>query len=484
MQIDMNLFQIHPEFIDRDNRNQRLESQVTAESLLTRCEAFLPNVSGKKILDLGCCIGAMGHWCLTNAASFYVGVEIQQDYAATAAELLVRHHPENKFKVHNTDIISFLENNSETFDIIIFIGVLYTFVNTFDIIKRLTSISNEIIIDSLYPVFDYNNHQVIEIVNQQKINNALDITQGLIGVGCRPTESALITIFNTYGFTKSEKIKPSVVQNDSTHESYNDLILSNNKPAIPSRFAFRFLKNGIAKQFELETILKRNIKTETAPLNVPTFIKAKKWVFDEEVAKRFYQEALNNIPDYVKVVSLISRLLKKHFNDYENIQIRDVGSAIGYTIDRLLENGFINVYGLEKSVDMIKHSKYPERIYYGDRIPISKKWDVIILNWTLHFIPESQEFLQHVYDSLLPGGILFLTDKMDSDDFIKEEYVKFKIDRGISINDIKLKEQQLEGVLITKPLTWYLETLKELGFTNIKIINSRLMFKTLVCNKE
>lgn len=208
------------------------------------------------------------------------------------------------------------------------------------------------------------------------------------------------------------------------------------------------------------------------------------WKFNETIAKQFYQEASLNIPDYLKIISLITPTVREIFGENNELFILDVGSAIGYTVDKLLGDGFKNVYGVDSSRDMINYSQHAERIYHSDQIPTDKKWDVIIINWTLHFIKDRQEFLCSAYDSLLPGGLLFLTEKTLSPSEIDSiNYKDFKIAQGMSLTEIENKTRSLEGILVSKPLEWYIETLEFLGFKDISIINSRFMFKTIIARK-
>lgn len=475
-----NIFELHPEFVERDNRNGREHSRVTIESLYNRCVAFLPDVKGKTILDFGCCVGAMGHWCLENGAKHYTGIEIQEEYAKTAIELLSAYHDSDSFLIKQMDIHKFLESNENFYDIIIFIGVIYVFVNTFEIVEKICKICNEqIVMDSLAPVFDYNNHAIIEIIEKQKINNAADITQGLVGIGVRPSETAVQLIFSLYGFSNSERIIPELER--SSPDPFNDYLVTSMRTLHPARFGFRFFKSNELALYDLNTVVVSK-RDETAPLTPVNFIK--RWEFDEGVAKRFFQEALNNIPDYVKVVRKIGPTIRQIFKDNNELTILDVGSAIGYTVDQLLNEGFVNVYGIDSSKDMIKHSKHQERIFYGDKMPADGKWDVIIMNWTLHFVKEREEYLKSIYERMNSGGLLFLTEKTLSESRAETEaYVEFKISRGMTMDEIEAKTIAIEGVLIPLPLEWYKETLTKIGFKEIEIINNRLMFKTLIARK-
>jgi hypothetical protein len=51
---------------------------------------------------------------------------------------------------------------------------------------------------------------------------------------------------------------------------------------------------------------------------------------------------------------------------------------------------------------------------------------------------------------------------------------------GLSELEIKQKQQQISGVLVTQPLTWYLKTLNDLGFKQIEIINAHTAFVTFM----
>lgn len=209
------------------------------------------------------------------------------------------------------------------------------------------------------------------------------------------------------------------------------------------------------------------------------------WKFDEIVAKRFYQEAVSNIPDYEKVVEMIGPIIRKLFREKSlKLKILDVGSAIGFTVNKLQWEGFVNTYGVESSLDMIKHSQCGDHIFHCSELPHGLQWDVIIINWTLHFIKDRKKYLEAVYEALTPGGLLFLTEKtLNSSEEEKKDYINFKKGKGISLEEINAKALALDGILIPFPIEWYYDTLQELGFKNILMINSRFMFKTLIARK-
>ena len=85
-----NCFETAPEFVDEDNRQFRTHNPVTKEQMRNKHEVLFPEhlIKGKTVLDLGSCLGATGHWCLSHGAAHYTGVEVQKEYAALAAKLL------------------------------------------------------------------------------------------------------------------------------------------------------------------------------------------------------------------------------------------------------------------------------------------------------------------------------------------------------------------------------------------------------------
>lgn len=207
----------------------------------------------------------------------------------------------------------------------------------------------------------------------------------------------------------------------------------------------------------------------------------KQWEFDEDVAKRFHNEATSHIPDYEKVINLCLSLVQSKFGDTKNIRIIDIGSAIGHTIDVFINHGLTEIYGLEQSAHMIEHSTHKDRVFHGSLLPKPYMWDVVIANWTLHFIHDRARFIEDIASKLNPGGLLILTDKMatSKNSGCDEMYYQFKLDNGITPEEIEKKALLLQGVLNPLSLEWYIDSLTQVGFKDIAILNSRFMFNTI-----
>ena len=204
------------------------------------------------------------------------------------------------------------------------------------------------------------------------------------------------------------------------------------------------------------------------------------WKFNEEVAARFEIEARTHIPNYELVVQKCVDIALNAFPQ-KSAKIIDVGSAIGYTMERLRAAGFAEVYGVDCSKAMIERCRAPERVTHSSSFPtIDAPFDMVLANWTLHFIPEREAYITDIKSALNDNGIFILTDKMTSSTFVHEQYYNFKRAMGVSEEEIVRKEASLKGVLETRPLEWYLNTLQAQGFRDISIIDAPYCFATII----
>jgi hypothetical protein len=217
------------------------------------------------------------------------------------------------------------------------------------------------------------------------------------------------------------------------------------------------------------TTLQELIKNDTTTLS-------DSWIFDKSVAERFQHEADTNIPSYHTVIDKCLQFANKHLQKTD--KIIDVGSALGYTMGKFIDAGFINVTGVDNSPAMNEGNKYS--VICSDKLP-EDIYNLVLMNWTLHFIKDKTTYLIDIYNKL-DNGYLILTDKTSQSEIIKELYYDFKRSKGVSNNYIKEKEKSLQGVMHTLPVDWYLKSLRDIGF-KVEIIHSDLGFTTFLCRK-
>jgi SAM-dependent methyltransferase len=440
-------------------------------------------IEGKRILDLGSATGAAGHWCLHHGAAHYTGVEIQESFANISIELLSSTYKATQFEIINTDLINFINTNTRSWDIVIAAGVIHGFFNPFDTIQKLTQLSNQ--------------HIVVETLNTPEPNSVPTINFGIMNMvryadnnlpyqGITPSVGirAFELIMNEYGFIQDgEQLFPKRIKN--SHDAYNDSMNWTKLDSSTQRFLARYKKSILQSQ-SLETKIRDNISSTN---NLQTAIhygveiekNTRVWQFDDTVAQRFHEEAISNIPDYQRVIDLCLTLALDKFT--KQSYVVDVGSAIGHTIDQFINQGFENVIGVEASESMIKYSQHSDRVVLSSTLPLDITADLILANWTLHFIIERKQYILNMFNALNSNGVVIITDKTTQSDTIKKLYYDFKRKNGVSDSYIKDKEEKLKGYMHCYTCEWYLDTLASVGFKNIQIINSNLGFVTFYAEK-
>ncbi len=204
-----------------------------------------------------------------------------------------------------------------------------------------------------------------------------------------------------------------------------------------------------------------------------------KWTFNKEVAKNFDYIADTSIPKYRVIIHKTVDIIKNLRSDS---QIIDVGCATGNTLDALKKHGFTNLFGVDSSRAMWNETrdKGYKNIFDSLTLPKGISFDVVIANWTLHFIePEKRlEYISNIYNSMVDGGVLILSEKVNED---QTEYLKFKKSNFLTDEEIKAKEEALKGVLITRPIEWYMRALKL--FKSVEIIDHTYCFVTFLVIK-
>ena len=177
------------------------------------------------------------------------------------------------------------------------------------------------------------------------------------------------------------------------------------------------------------------------------------WTFNEETAVQFDTIARSSIPHYEEVIEKSLGIALALFPVRDQVKIIDVGSATGYTMARFRDAGFSQMYGVDDSPAMLRKSRVQEHLILSKAFPKDRgPYDMVLANWTLHFIRERKAYLQDIYDALAEDGVLLLTDKMQTSGFVHDRYHDFKRSMGLSEEHIAYKAAAIQGVLIPYPL--------------------------------
>lgn len=476
----MNIFESSPEFIDLDCRRTRVYHPTTKETVYKKCQVQLPKelIENKTILDLGSALGAAGHYALSNGAKHYTGVEIQNYYVNHSNLLLNKYWDDSKFIIIQQEIEEFLNekiSQNIKYDYVLAAGVIYCFLDIVSVLNKLCKITKEaLVIETInYPESTSSkNHGEILVTTTQPMVKTVDddIAKNYYeGIASRISINALDIVMSTNAFTRSEDLLlPEKFEEsyDPFREQYHAF---ENGIFAPLRYIARYFRGS----HETCTLKNGIINGDSVNINNAT------WVFDETVAERFQHEAETNIPSYHTVINKSLEFANKHLNKSD--KIIDVGSALGYTMHKFINAGFTNILGVDNSTAMIDKSMHTQLVIHSDTLP-KYKYKLVMMNWTLHFITDKISYLSDIYNSLENTGYLILTDKCLQSDIVKDMYYDFKRKHGVSEEYILQKEQNLIGVMKSVPVEWYLNSLRNIGFT-VDIIHSDLGFTTFLCKK-
>lgn len=209
--------------------------------------------------------------------------------------------------------------------------------------------------------------------------------------------------------------------------------------------------------------------------------------FDEPVATVFDDMIHRSVPGYQIIVNAIADLAKKTMPAGTNCY--DLGCSLGtvtLAIRRELAATGCKIVAVDSSIDMIKRcqslmlsykSDVPVLIEHSDIQSIHiENASMVVLNFTLQFIEPNQRFdlLKSIYDGLLPGGILVLSEKVNFpdanlNDLMIELHHNFKRENGYSELEVSQKRSALENVLIPDSIELHKQRLEKIGFDAVDV---------------
>ena len=208
--------------------------------------------------------------------------------------------------------------------------------------------------------------------------------------------------------------------------------------------------------------------------------------FDQKVADCFDDMVTRSIPHYQDLHHILLELVRYQVRPHDCIY--DLGCATGTTL-KLLANALadrpVQLIGIDQSAAMIAQAQkkclpcpHPLQLLCQDLQ--HHQWQtsgLVIMNYTLQFIPRSErtDLLKKIYQSLRPGGLLVLTEKIEStsagiQSLQNELYQNFKRSRGYSELEIAQKRRALEDVLVPLAPAAQLSLLQASGFEHADMV--------------
>lgn len=224
--------------------------------------------------------------------------------------------------------------------------------------------------------------------------------------------------------------------------------------------------------------------------------------FNAQVAAVFDDMLGRSVPFYREGIVRQAQLAARFYQD--GTRIYDLGCSngnFGLTLCRQMGERDFAMVAVDNSQPMLdiyrqrlSEQDGGERIVleYGDirRVAIARA-SVVIVNLTLQFLPlaDRDALVERIYQALVPGGVLLLTEKVVHEDaglteLEQEFYYRFKEENGYSRLEMSQKREALENVLIPETLEAHDRRLRQAGFNAVEVWLKWFNFTALLARKD
>lgn len=225
------------------------------------------------------------------------------------------------------------------------------------------------------------------------------------------------------------------------------------------------------------------------------------FAFNREVTAVFDDMLTRSVPMYKESIQRQAQMTLGFFQ--EKTRIYDLGCShgnLGILILEQFKNRSFAMVGVDSSPPMIE--KYHTRLEQVDNAhqidlvcgmleeAAIENASVVLINLTLQFldVKKRAHLIQKIYDGLLPGGVLLVTEKIihntsSIDDLEQDFYRRFKRENGYSELEISQKRDALEKVLIPESLGVHKQRFLDAGFSAVDIWLKWFNFASMIAIK-
>jgi tRNA (cmo5U34)-methyltransferase len=211
------------------------------------------------------------------------------------------------------------------------------------------------------------------------------------------------------------------------------------------------------------------------------------FVFDDRVVSVFPDMINRSVPGYSMVVPMIGLLARRYARDGSNLY--DLGCSLGavsLAMRSAVRARGASIIAVDNSIDMIRQLEKTLESSPSPGAPVVtpvhqdlvdtrvENASVVALNFTLQFVDpkKRQGVINGIFNGLLPGGLLVLSEKVRFDDPQEQElqtrwHHDFKCAQGYSELEVARKRDALENVMKPDTLQRHRSRLGEAGFTRV-----------------
>ena len=227
--------------------------------------------------------------------------------------------------------------------------------------------------------------------------------------------------------------------------------------------------------------------------------------FDADVVAVFPDMIQRSVPGYETIIAMTGTLAGRYAQPRSRCY--DLGCSLGASTLAMAQHIQVpgcRIVAIDNAPAMIEHCanilahEQPDTtvdLICADLLdlPLERPLadaSMVVLNFTLQFLPPETRtaLMQHIYDALLPGGIVILSEKIAfADDHLNQLMIElhhsFKRANGYSELEVAQKRSALENVLIPETLDQHRERLTHVGFSSIDIWFQCFNFASLLAIK-
>ena len=224
--------------------------------------------------------------------------------------------------------------------------------------------------------------------------------------------------------------------------------------------------------------------------------------FDEKVSEVFPDMIRRSVPGYGHVIGLSGLIAKRYAKP--NTIIYDLGCSLGATtiaIANEVTKPGCRIVAVDNSEAMLTKARATtnDRLVNSQAIEWLRKditdmsfeaCSVVVLNFTLQFIAieRREDLLINIKNSLVPGGLMILAEKVVHDDTQSQQSLTnlhhdFKRANGYSELEIAGKRQAIENVLVPETPSAHEARLTRAGFSEITEFFHCINFKAWMAVK-
>ncbi len=223
------------------------------------------------------------------------------------------------------------------------------------------------------------------------------------------------------------------------------------------------------------------------------------WSFGGSVPKNFVDHISQSVPFYEEMQQLVLQL-SDFFVGPESI-CYEVGTSTGELLKKLAlhhrNKPATRWVGIDVEENMVeaarshcKDASQVEVIHDDLRNFSYEKSDLIVSYYTMQFVPprDRQAVFQRLYDSLHWGGALILFEKVRGpdarfQDIFTSLYSDFKVEQGLTPEEILAKSRSLKGVLEPFSTAGNLGLMERAGFVDVTSVFKFLCFEGFLAIK-